>query len=264
MQQKYKLTLSEFLLPGEGIWWKRVKGGIEFLDSGSEVSHHACGPELQHFRSSNMSDQVQYLQGCWKSCIEKGIEIPLAAIRRYSEDGELDSLEEFSTPAACSERANTQSESEHLQDDPEDLECENECTVEATVLECEKPKSIVAHTTESSPKLEMTTSLAKSLVDIVSNIHLLKRFDNLRKKVKGMKKESRFVYNREYTSCSESLKMEVMAAYETINKHINGYEKEFFYKNDRLPTLTEYPNEIKALLHKRNLTQKVLAHEWNT
>ena len=58
-----------------------------------------------------------------------------------------------------------------------------------------KPKSIVAHTTESSPKLEMTTSLAKSLVDK----HFLKRFDNLWKKVKAMKKESRFVYNRKYT-----------------------------------------------------------------
>ena len=79
-----------------------------------------------------------------------------------------------------------------------------------------------------------------------------------------MKKETRSVYNREYSSCSELLKMEVVAAYGIIKEQINEYEKRFFYENDRLPTLTEYPNEIKTLLHKRNLTQKVLAHEWNT
>lgn len=33
-----------------------------------------------------------------------------------------------------------------------------------------------------SPVIEMETSLARSLVDIVSNTHLLKRFDNLQKK----------------------------------------------------------------------------------
>ena len=55
-----------------------------------------------------------------------------------------------------------------------------------------------------------------------------------------------------------------MAAYETTKQQINEYEKGFLYENNRLPTLTEYPSEIKALLHKRNLTQKVLVHEWNT
>ena len=61
------------------------------------------------------------------------------------------------TPAAC----NQTDQLEHLQDDSEDLESECECTVEATVLACEKPDSLVAHTTKSLPKLEMTTSLAK-------------------------------------------------------------------------------------------------------
>ena len=150
-------------------------------------------------------------------------------------------------------------------DNVEDFDCENEycisTQVSSTLTSEEKPPTSVS---QSPPTIEMKTSLAKSLVNIVSNIRLLKRFDNLRQKAKEKKKGSRVLLNRQYTSCSQLIKVEVVAACERIQKQIVDYEKGFILENDRLPTLTEYPSEIKALIHKRNITQKVLVHEWNT
>ena len=281
--QSHLERVSDFLLHGQGIWWKKVNEGIEFLDSDKEAGFHPCGPELHHFRSSNMLEEVKYLERCWQSCIEREVELPLAEIRRYSEAGELISLETCTTTANVCERiTDTQTEGSVMLvsndstndasmevhndlDNVEDFDCENEycisTQVSSTLTSEEKPQTSVS---QSPPTIEMKTSLAKSLVNIVSNIRLLKRFDNLRQKAKEKKKGSRVLLNRQYTSCSQLIKVEVVAACERIQKQIADYEKGFILENDRLPTLTEYPSEIKALIHKRNITQKVLAHEWNT
>ena len=323
--QAHLERVSDFLLPGQGVWWKgKPDGGIEFLDSSLEASSHLDEPQLHHFRCSNMSDELKYLTKCWKKCIEREIDLPLPTIRRYSDEGELLSLDIFastSIPTVNLTPEQTEYSSGHeptqVQDDFESFECETDPTEQthehnllsaaksSPVIEMETSlaKSLVdivsnthepmevqynfesfgcenesteqtqehnlpsaVPTVKSSPVIEMETSLAKSLVDIVSNIHLLKRFDNLRKKTKSIKKGTRKlhnVYSREYTSCSQLVKSDVTVAYESMKAQIAEYDKVFYFEHDRLPTPSEYPRDIRSLVHKRNIAQRVLAHEWN-
>ena len=44
-------------------------GGVEFLDS--EASSHLNGPQLHHFQSSNMTEELKYLTKCWENCNEE-------------------------------------------------------------------------------------------------------------------------------------------------------------------------------------------------
>ena len=261
--QAHLERVSDFLLPGQGVWWKKIpSGGIEFLDSSLEATSHPDGPQLHHFRSSNMTEEIEYLKNCWKSCIDREIELPLPTVRRYSDEGELLSLDSFESICIPTANLTPDSSSAHepmdLQDDHESFEYATDSTGQT-----DEPNPLSAiPTVNSLPKME--TSLAKSLVDIVSNIHLLKRFDNLRKKAKSMKKGVKISHSRQYTSCSQLVKCDVSAAYESAKTQIAEYDKVFYFDHDRLPTLSEYPRDIRSLIHKRNIAQRVLAHEWNT
>ena len=76
-----------------------------------------------------------------------------------------------------------------------------------------------------------------------------------------MNKGASGVHRREYMSCSQLVKFDVTAAYESVKTQIAEYDKVFYFDHDRLPALSEYP---RSLIHKRNIAQRVLAHEWNT
>ena len=83
--QAHLERVSDFLLQGYGVWWKRVEGGIEFLDGKQQDSSNLHGPTLHHFQSSNMQGEIAYLEKCWIDCLEKGIEVPLEHVRRYGD-----------------------------------------------------------------------------------------------------------------------------------------------------------------------------------
>lgn len=53
--------ISDFLLPGEGVWWRRDLRGIEFFDSEDEPRSRPEGPFLHHFRYSNLKKEEEYL-----------------------------------------------------------------------------------------------------------------------------------------------------------------------------------------------------------
>ena len=108
--------------------------------------------------------------------------------------------------------------------------------------------------------LELNTKLAKSLVGIIDN-PLLKHFNNLRYKMKSDKGK---VSIREYTSCSEYLKKKVLGAHEKIQKELSEWERDFAIANDRLPARGDYTPEMKVRIHQKNITLKVLMHEWQT
>ena len=110
------------------MWWKNIPNkGIEFLDSNKEAFSHPDRPQLHHFRSSNMTEEINK---CWKICIERDIQLPLLTVRRYSDEGYLQALDRFGP--ASTPRAEAQMESIYepmeVQDDLEGLECESNST----------------------------------------------------------------------------------------------------------------------------------------
>ena len=113
-----------------------------------------------------MTEELKCLTKCWENCIERDVDLPLHTIRRYSDEGELlslDVLASASIPTVNLTSDQTENRSEHrpmeVQDDFESFECEMDSTEQ--MHEHNLPPTVI----KSSPVREMETSLAKSLVD---------------------------------------------------------------------------------------------------
>lgn len=61
--------ISDYLLSGEGTWWKYSTDGVEFLDGQVEYNVSEKGPKWMHFRTTTMWDIEIYLQQKWEDCI---------------------------------------------------------------------------------------------------------------------------------------------------------------------------------------------------
>ena len=82
--------IADFLVEGEDCYWKRIEGGIEFLDSNDDGNR--AEPKLQHFRSSLENDVHRSLEQSWCKVVdmvkEGTITCPLEKLVIY-EDGEI-------------------------------------------------------------------------------------------------------------------------------------------------------------------------------
>ncbi|XP_048583669.1 uncharacterized protein LOC125563042 [Nematostella vectensis] len=83
--QAHLQEISDFLVEGEGVWWKKVEDGVEFHDVTDIPS--GCGPSLHHFRSSNLKKEAERLDNCWKHCIANSIPLPTHLLRIDQDDG---------------------------------------------------------------------------------------------------------------------------------------------------------------------------------
>ena len=90
--QAHLERISDFLLPGHGVWWRQTLDGIEFLDGDAENDFNAEGPGLMHFRSSSTSDVDYHLYQQWQKCIDESIPLPALEIRQYDSNGDLESI----------------------------------------------------------------------------------------------------------------------------------------------------------------------------
>ncbi len=86
--QAHLERISHFLAQGEGIWWKRVEGGYQFLDGDSDSNKHPAGPELQHFRHSLVRDIEDKRKACWNRIIAERIPIPTDSIKLFNSVGD--------------------------------------------------------------------------------------------------------------------------------------------------------------------------------
>ena len=85
--------ISDFLLCGEGDWWKHVVAGVEFLDGMDHLSFRPQGPSLHHFRSSNLKLEEQHLKQCWDVCLaDDAIKIPHRVIRLCADNGDCNQV----------------------------------------------------------------------------------------------------------------------------------------------------------------------------
>ena len=62
--QAHLERISDFLLPGEGVWWSQDEDFVEFFDASGEASFREEGPTLHHFRSNNLKNEDEYLMEC--------------------------------------------------------------------------------------------------------------------------------------------------------------------------------------------------------
>lgn len=85
--QAHLERISDFLLPGENVWWSKTDNGVEFKDSNSEEDYHAEGPSLHHFRSSNLQLEKKMLKESWQACLKNGVALPHPKVCIYDSEG---------------------------------------------------------------------------------------------------------------------------------------------------------------------------------
>ena len=91
--QAHLERISDFLHCGEGIWWRHILTGVEFLDAPGERQRNDKGPPLHHFRSHTLQSEEQYLRDCWNECLAQQVTIPHHVLKIYDEDGNLQSVQ---------------------------------------------------------------------------------------------------------------------------------------------------------------------------
>ena len=86
--QAHLQEISDFLLEGKGVWWHTDNDEVEFHDV-SGFPQPSSGPQLHHFRSSNLKDEKAYLQQCWCECVEQNTVVPTHIICVDQPDGRV-------------------------------------------------------------------------------------------------------------------------------------------------------------------------------
>ena len=74
--QSHLEKIADFLV--EGTNWIETENGIEFYD----YHFHNLPKKPHHFRSYSISEEINYVNNCWKKCLEKANEtIPAISIK---------------------------------------------------------------------------------------------------------------------------------------------------------------------------------------
>ena len=234
--QAHLERISDYLLPGPGIWWKPTEGGIMFLDGSNEDEHHLTGPTVQHFRSMSSTDIEIYLQEQWEACCSTGVELPAWCVRYNGQDGSLESISMSDTGTAeiTDDAGSPMVDNTSMSDSATTLPT---TMANIPVMQISSTTTESAATTQSLKKatsnsLHFKTTLAKNLHDILQNScdHELREFDNLRFYIKN---------NDSRANVQQYIK---------LNKLFEG-------------KILQYYNSTSQR-HSRSTCKKLLIHEW--
>ena len=81
--QAHLQRISDFLIFGGNIWWKKTEFGIELFDN--EPEKIELKPKIHHFRSSNINLVATELKKLWLPIVENNICIPTHEIMIVNE-----------------------------------------------------------------------------------------------------------------------------------------------------------------------------------
>ncbi|CAC5383150.1 unnamed protein product [Mytilus coruscus] len=113
--QAHLERISDFLLPGNDIWWHSTDNNLIFHDGPDEPCYRNQGPQLSHFRSSSLKDENAKLKVIWQTIMtqfqENQLILPLHRLKAFDVDGnpffvtvnttEENDLEEEDQTATC-------------------------------------------------------------------------------------------------------------------------------------------------------------------
>ena len=87
--QLHLRRISPFLISGEGVWWRYVSGGFQFLDGDTDrETQDGNDFTLLHFGKHSVEDVQERRGKCWKRIIDERLVIPATDVKVY-DDGEL-------------------------------------------------------------------------------------------------------------------------------------------------------------------------------
>ena len=167
--QTHLQAISDFIACGEGVWWRQILSGVEFLDGPDEPNTRPEGPKLHHFRSSDLRKEEAHLQQCWERCLnDDTVVIPHRIIRLYDQKGD------------CTRIIHTNFL--HREDDESDADStpdqEGTCADDATDLECQEEYPGMATEGESGEEIdegesgEEITRLEEVVTSVVKDLSI--------------------------------------------------------------------------------------------
>ena len=83
--QSHLQRISDFLIFGEDVWWKKTEFGVEFIDKDGDFPCQK--PLVRHFRSTTIADVEVQLEKNWAEVLAKNIPIPANSIIEEDETG---------------------------------------------------------------------------------------------------------------------------------------------------------------------------------
>jgi hypothetical protein len=286
--------ISDYLLPGPGVWWKETLLGIEFFDGCKEENSKSSGPAMQHFRSSDLSVIDQHLCQCWEECLQSNITLPLKEVRRYQpssdENSQISTEEEAGeeisdetpifglkwannanvtdtcTPSTSTTVHNADSSAltvldstDHIdmvtQDPLTDNSNNNVHTQQTT---CDNAQS------DTHEDVKCKTKLGDTLMKIIQNRSLVRKFDELRAEAKHQKKRrTKPKHKQQYLYYEKKVKLEVQTCLTRSKAQIDKFRTEFIARTGCPPSTRDYPANISGLLSLCKTCKTVLTTEWN-
>lgn len=93
--QAHLQSISQFLLPGKGVWWKADSHSYEFLDGSEEEDFNSNGPIHQHFRNTPLPEVYKEKANTWTKIVNDNVELPTPYIKLYDNLGNFAGLRYF-------------------------------------------------------------------------------------------------------------------------------------------------------------------------
>lgn len=81
--QAHLERISDYLILGKGVWWKENKSSITFYDVDQSQKP---GPQVQHFRNTDMLQVRESLLTLWQECCDQQVELPSRRITQYTSE----------------------------------------------------------------------------------------------------------------------------------------------------------------------------------
>ena len=301
--QAHLERIADFLTCGEGIWWRHIVSGVEFLDGPDERKYNNNGPPLHHFRTHTLKSEDQYLKSCWKECIAHLDSIPHHTVRIYDDNGNLESVqhtkfleddddnEDDNDPSDGNNYDGLEEEQNHyiadtIQHEDEEEEVEKivdlqqvgeeltEC-IELSIpevnllterIEREAAKERHEATPPETPvedTAELKTTLAKSVSKVLGKTNEVRKLDKLRTVLRDNLTSKQAQDN--YEASLAVVQTQVLAKHSSVKQQFKEWEQNFFAEhNYNEPTLDDIRNDRSGHdFYKTLRLCKQLLQHWN-
>ena len=296
--QAHLEKIADFLLCGEGTWWRHILTGVEFLDGPDERQSNGKGPPLHHFRTHTIKSEDQYLRDSWKQCMTNHVTIPHHVVRIYDEDGNLKSIKhtafleeddasDSSDEVDCEPLSNRtlDSDSPEIQDEEEegeevvDLQQVGEELMESIQDESSlaQPDNLLTPCIESTASkvqsqiaieataetTKLKTTLAINVSKVLGETNEVKTLDKLRTTLRENLDSKKAQDN--YEAALAAVQTQVLAKHSTVKQQFKEWEQCFFTEHDcNEPTLDDICTDKRGhhLYKTLRMCKKLLQH-WN-
>ena len=282
--QAHLQRISDFLLEGKGVWWKRDGKNIVFNDVVDCPSIADHGPQLHHFRSRSLKEEEAYLLECWRQCLANDIPIPAEAIKIDDEKEntvstiERSLVQDENTTVHHPAAAFTIDEEDHLAppetildvqlskdeiiilEEAEISQTQDDTSTTSTQqrdlnpikpdIATPKDTQMPHQTCETVEIYPLQTRLAKAIAVVLGNIKEVQKLDRRRCALKDILKSKKDMGKekaiKNYESLLVPLQTKVLAEKSKVKEQFDKWEKAYYAENQKAATYDVIKNDKLA------------------